>query len=85
MSIAIEVINRAVEAGLSQRDVAKIVGVSPQAVTFWSKGRKPQSSEVIDRLLYLRARLGELTEEDKGRFRNLNARRTWVKQHMEEK
>ena len=84
MTFVLDVLARAKEAKLSQRDVARIVGVSPQSPSNWRRGSLPREVDTVNRLLYLNARLNELTPEEAGRLRNREARRAWVNRHVVE-
>jgi transposase len=75
---------RAGLAGMSYRDAAPLVGVTYQTLNNWARGTMPGDLHTLLALMWAKARLDELSDEEVTAMQNNQAaRREWVRQTVE--
>lgn len=77
-------LRQAQSLGFTLRDVARMAGVSPSAVSKWQHGAyapPPQRDEQLDQV---QTWLDSVTPEVRNRLRNGKARRAWIRQRVGE-
>lgn len=77
-------LRQAQSLGFSLRDVARMTGVSPEAVSKWRQGVHTPSPERDGHLAQVQAWLDSVTPDVRNFLRNGKARRAWIRQRVGE-
>jgi DNA-binding XRE family transcriptional regulator len=77
-------LKKARAAGLTNRDIGKLIGVSAQTVSNWRDGVYDPSRRTTAAMERADKVLDTITPEQRNRMRNGKARRAWVEQHREQ-
>lgn len=77
-------LRQAQSLGFSLRDVARMAGVSPAAVSKWQHGAYAPSPQRDEQLAQVQAWLDSVTPEVRNYLRNGKARRAWIRQRVRE-
>ena len=77
-------LRQAQSLGFSLRDVARMVGVSPAAVSKWQHGGYAPDPRHAPRFEEVQTLLNGVTPELRNRLRNGKARRAWIRTQVGE-